>query len=261
MASLNHDRRGSGPPLVLLHGLGMDWRSWDPLLDRLAQQREVIAVDLPGHGASPVLDVEPTAYALTDAVQGLLGELGLERPHVAGVSTGGGVALELARRGAVATATAISPIGFWTPAERRWCQESLNNQWRLGPALRPVAPALVRNPVVRTLQFGQVFGKPWRLPPEAALQALDTFLSTQGFEATNAAFDHYVFTRGEELRDVPVTVLWGDHDWLLLPREGRRVPRAIPHARLVWLHGCGHIPFYDDPDAVVGALTEASARA
>ena len=256
MSGLHHVRRGSGPPLVLLHGLGMDWRGWEPVLDRLAEEREVIAVDLPGHGASPRLDRRPDCYALTDAVQELIGDT---RPAVAGVSTGGGVALELARRGAVASACAISPIGFWTDAERKWCQQSLRNQAVLGPRLRPLAPALLGNPVGRTLQLGQVFGKPWKVPGDVALRTLDTFLGTAGFEATNDAFDHYVFTRGEELRDVPVTVLWGTHDWLLLPRSGRRVPRAIPHARLTWLEGCGHIPFWDDPELVTRLVLESSA--
>ena len=255
MAALHHVRRGSGPPLVLLHGLGMDWQGWGPVLDGLAASREVIAVDLPGHGASPMLDRRPDCYALTDAVQALIGDT---RPAVAGVSTGGGIALELARRGAVSSATAISPIGFWTDAERKWCQESLRNQARLGPALRPIAPALARNPVARTLQFGQVFGRPWKLPADVAVRTLDTFLGTPGFEATNDAFDHYVFTRGEQLAGVPVTVLWGSHDWLLLPRCGRRVPRVIPHARLTWLEGCGHIPFWDDTELVTRLVLESA---
>jgi pimeloyl-ACP methyl ester carboxylesterase len=255
MSALHHVRRGSGPPLVLLHGLGMDWRGWEPVLDRLAATREVIAVDLPGHGASPMIDRRPDCYALTDAVHELIGDT---RPAVAGVSTGGGVALELARRGAVSSACAISPIGFWTDAERTWCQQSLRNQAVLGPRLRPVAPALLGNPVTRTLQLGQVYGKPWKVPGEVALRTLDTFLGTAGFEATNDAFDDYVFTRGDELRDVPVTVLWGTHDWLLLPRSGRRVPRAIPHARMTWLEGCGHIPFWDDPDLVTRLVLEST---
>ena len=261
MAALHHVTLGPGDggrPLVLLHGLGMDWRGWEPVLDRLARTREVIAVDLPGHGGSEPLDRRPDCYALTDAVASLVGD---GRPDVAGISTGAGVALELARRGLVSSATAISPIGFWTPRERAWCQQSLRNQAVLGPRIRPVAPLLLGNPVTRTLQMGQVFGRPWKMPADAALRTLDTFLGTVGFEATNDAFDHYVFGRGSELRDVPVTVLWGTRDWLLVPRSARRVPRAIPHARFEWLPGCGHIPFWDDPDLVTRLVLEGSGRA
>src|SRR3954466_12903334 len=111
MAALHHVRRGSGPTLVLLHGLGMDWRGWEPVLDRLAAEREVVAVDLPGHGESAVLDRRPDCYALTDAVQAFIGD---SRPHVAGVSTGGGIALELARRGGGPSGTAAPPLRFPT---------------------------------------------------------------------------------------------------------------------------------------------------
>ncbi|MFN2534598.1 MAG: alpha/beta fold hydrolase [Pseudonocardiaceae bacterium] len=48
--TLNHVRRGSGSPLLLVHGLGGGWRSWNPIIDGLAERREVIAVDLPGFG-------------------------------------------------------------------------------------------------------------------------------------------------------------------------------------------------------------------
>jgi pimeloyl-ACP methyl ester carboxylesterase len=236
----------------------MDWRGWEPVLSRLAESREVISVDLPGHGQSAPLSRRPDCYALTDAVQELIGDA---RPAVAGVSTGGGIALELARRGAISSAVAISPIGFWTPQERRWCQESLRNQARLGPLLRPLAPAILGTAFGRTTQLGQAFGKPWKVPAEVAVQTLDTFLATPGFEATNDAFDDYVFTRGDELRDVPVTVLWGSHDWLLLPREARRVARAIPSARFEWLPGCGHLPFWDDPDLVTRLVLEGSVPA
>ena len=52
---LAHDRRGSGPPLVLIHGIGSQWQMWQPVLDRLAREREVVALDLPGFGDSAEL--------------------------------------------------------------------------------------------------------------------------------------------------------------------------------------------------------------
>lgn len=49
---LSYERRGRGEPLLLIHGAGSDWRVWEPVMDLLASEREVIAVDLPGHGDS-----------------------------------------------------------------------------------------------------------------------------------------------------------------------------------------------------------------
>ena len=97
----------------------------------LAAARELVLIDLPGFGNSAALpdDTDSTIEALTDAVERFLPELGLERPHVAGNSLGGAVGLELARRDAVASVTAISPAGFWSrpskAASRRSLQASM----------------------------------------------------------------------------------------------------------------------------------------
>ena len=53
--SLAHVRRGSGPPLVLIHGIGSQWQMWQPVLDRVSREREVVALDLPGFGDSEEL--------------------------------------------------------------------------------------------------------------------------------------------------------------------------------------------------------------
>src|SRR5690349_7795608 len=104
---LEHTRTGSGPPILLMHGIGMDRTVWDPVVPLLAREHEVVAVDLPGFGTSAPLTGAVTVAALAAAVE----ELGLERPHAAGNSLGGGIALELGRRGSAASVCAISPIG------------------------------------------------------------------------------------------------------------------------------------------------------
>src|SRR3954452_16719490 len=78
-ARLAYDRTGSGEPLVLLHGQGFSRRSWDPIVDTLAADRDVIAVDLPGHGDSPrqPKGTGSAPHNLAVAVAELLDELGL----------------------------------------------------------------------------------------------------------------------------------------------------------------------------------------
>ncbi|OZC01177.1 alpha/beta fold hydrolase, partial [Rubricoccus marinus] len=56
--NMNYVRKGTGPPLLLVHGLGGTWRSWETVLDALAAERDVIAPDLPGFGETPPLDGE-----------------------------------------------------------------------------------------------------------------------------------------------------------------------------------------------------------
>ncbi|MFF8831263.1 alpha/beta fold hydrolase [Streptomyces sp. NPDC015131] len=116
-----YERCGAGEPLVLLHGLGDDRRVWDGVVP-LLPGRETIALDLPGFGDSPPLD-PAVPWDLDTAVAWLgvlFAGLRVERPHVAGHSLGGLIALCLGRAGLARTVTALAPAGFWTAAERRY---------------------------------------------------------------------------------------------------------------------------------------------
>lgn len=132
-----YERTGSGEPLLLLHGIGHHLRAWDPVTRILAAEREVIAVDLPGFGTSPALpDGVPYDLATVGRVLGAFcAELGLDRPHVAGNSLGGLLALELGRTELVRSVTALSPAGFWTEAERRYAFGTLRTMRRSALAL------------------------------------------------------------------------------------------------------------------------------
>ena len=76
-ARLHNVRRGNGRPLLLVHGLGGSWRSWDSVLEPLAREREVVAVDLPGFGTTPPLVGEVSIRTLADALTTWLREQGL----------------------------------------------------------------------------------------------------------------------------------------------------------------------------------------
>ncbi|MFD1730482.1 alpha/beta fold hydrolase [Deinococcus malanensis] len=92
-------RRGQGKPLLLIHGLGSSWRSWEPVLDVLSAQREVIALDLPGFGHTPPLPGKATFQRLADAVTDFLHQENLIGVDAVGSSMGARLVLELARRG------------------------------------------------------------------------------------------------------------------------------------------------------------------
>lgn len=255
-SGINFHRVGTGPPLVLLHGVGHHWQGWRPVIDLSTREYDLIACDLPGFGRSAPLPagVRPTILEYVEAFAGFFSELGLTRPHVAGNSMGGAIALELARRGAVASATALSPAGFWTRAERRYCQISLGVLARVPKPLRPSIRALAATRAGREILFRQTFGWPARLPADEAVATLDDAWTAPAFAAALAAFDDYDFTAGEELRATPVTVAWGRHDHLLI--HSRQAPRArarLPAARHLTL-GAGHVPFFDDPAAVAETI-------
>src|ERR1700761_1548896 len=124
---LNHRRSGTGEPLLLVHGIGSRWQMWEPVMERLAQDYDVIAVDLPGFGASPMPPpgTPPGIDSQVALVSEFLGQLGVERPHVAGNSMGGLLALEMATRGLARSATALSPAGFASRGEMAYGRVSL----------------------------------------------------------------------------------------------------------------------------------------
>jgi pimeloyl-ACP methyl ester carboxylesterase len=70
--NLHFVRRGTGRPLLLVHGIGGSWRSWNPILDALAAERDVLAVDLPDHGQTPQLVGEHSIATLADALTNFL---------------------------------------------------------------------------------------------------------------------------------------------------------------------------------------------
>ena len=146
--TLHHVRRGQGSPLLLVHGLGAGWRSWEPIIDDLAASREIIAVDLPGFGESPPLDGEVSIATLTDAVARFIDESGLHGVSTAGQSMGGRIVLELARRGVGGDTVALDPGGFWSDRELAIFSATLRPSIALVSALRwrssPCAPGPCR---------------------------------------------------------------------------------------------------------------------
>jgi pimeloyl-ACP methyl ester carboxylesterase len=257
-SGLHHDQEGDGPPLVLLAGIGSSGAAWRPVVPRLARERAVWSVDLPGFGCSAALPAgDPCGIeALAGAAERFFAEAGLERPHVAGNSLGGAVGLELGRRGSVASVTAISPAGFAGRAAQRFAGRSLRLSHWLGGRMRPLAPKLVTRPRLRRLLYGQMFAHPERLTPGEAYSHLVTMLDGGGFHDVLTELDGHRFA-GEI--GVPVTIAWGTRDALLLPAQALRARRLLPDARHVWLHGCGHVPMSDDPEQVARVLLEGSA--
>jgi pimeloyl-ACP methyl ester carboxylesterase len=254
---LNHHRVGTGEPLVLIHGLGSQWQVWRPLLEHLAPYRDVIAVDLPGFGDSPVLanGDAPTPQRLAEEVIELMDELGLERPVVAGNSLGGWVALEVARRDRARAAVASSPAGFGLPRELAWTKRRLIVERALAKSQAERAVPLVRNPVTRTAMFAGMIARPWLLPPDEAVGMYMNLADCPGFDATFVALHAANFSNGHEIT-VPVTIMWGTRDYLLLPRQGPRALRMLPNARLIRLKGAGHVPTYDAPREIARLLLE-----
>ncbi|KRD13207.1 MULTISPECIES: alpha/beta fold hydrolase [unclassified Streptomyces] len=257
--TVSYARVGRGEPLLLLHGIGHHRQAWDPVVDILAAERDVIAVDLPGFGVSPALP-DGLAYDLptTAAVFGAFCEaLELDRPHVAGNSLGGLLALELGREKLVRSVTALSPAGFWSEAERRYAFGVLVTMRQISRRLPlPLVERLARTAAGRTALTSTIYARPGRRSPEAVVAETLALAQATGFDQTLRAGTTVRFT--DDLPGIPVTVGWGARDWLLVRRQGVRAKQVIPAARLVRLPGCGHCPMNDDPALVARVILDGS---
>ncbi|MFD7136605.1 alpha/beta fold hydrolase [Streptomyces sp. NPDC059894] len=257
--TVSYARVGRGEPLLLLHGIGHHRQAWDPVVDILAAERDVVAVDLPGFGASPALP-DGLAHDLpttTAVLAAFCAALGLERPDVAGNSLGGLLALELAREKRVRSVTALSPAGFWSEAERRYAFGVLLAMRRISQRLPvPLVERLSRTAAGRTALTSTIYARPGRRSPEAVVAETLALARATGFDQTLRAGTAVRFT--DDLPGTPVTVAWGTRDLLLVRRQGVRAKQIIPKARLVRLPGCGHCPMNDDPALVARVLLDGS---
>ncbi|MGI8846351.1 MAG: alpha/beta fold hydrolase, partial [Thermoleophilaceae bacterium] len=135
---MNFVRKGSGTPLLLIHGLGGSVRSFDPIVDALAAEREVVIPDLPGFGDSPPLAGEVSIATLADVIEAFMDEHDVRGVDAAGSSMGARLVLELARRGSVGAVVSLDPGGFWNRRERKVFGASVALSVRLVRLLEPM---------------------------------------------------------------------------------------------------------------------------
>lgn len=257
---MNHIRRGTGKPLLLIHGLGSSWRSWEPVIDALAAEREVIAVDLPGFGETPPLPGEVSIATLADAVTEFLNENDLLGVDVVGSSMGARLVLELARRGVVGAVVSLDPGGFWQGWERPFFFLSIAVSVRLVRLLQPVMPWITGNPVARTLLFAQFSAHPWKLSPKVCLTEMRTFAASPSFDPLLAQLVDGPTQQGVPSGSTlgPIVIGWGRQDRVCLPRQAARAVKLFPDARLHWFNHSGHFPQWDVPQETVRLILDST---
>jgi pimeloyl-ACP methyl ester carboxylesterase len=257
---LNHIRRGKGEPLLLLHSLGGSLVQWAPVMDLLAAEREVVAVDMPGFGESPELPegVSPRAVNLATAVLDFYDALGVEgTPAVAGISLGAWVAIECARQRGASAAVALCPAGFWRrspdPYDRRVARRR-----RRGRALRPLFRPMMHTARGRRETLGRFIYRPERLSPDEAHAIAKAYVTAPAYDDASALMRA---GRVEELKSIkaPITLAWAEHDTLVRnkPLPAKLLPKRVEQ---VVLPGCGHVPTWDDPELVARVVLAGARR-
>jgi pimeloyl-ACP methyl ester carboxylesterase len=259
-AWLNHVRLGHGEPLILLHSLGGSLVQWSPVMEQLAEEREVIAIDMPGFGESPPLPegIRPRAANLATAVLDFYDALGIEEsPAVAGISLGGWVAIECARQGGASAVVALCPAGFW----KRSPQSSnvrLARARRRGRAARGLLRPIMSTERGRRRALGRFIHRPERLSPGEAEAIARAYVTAPAYDEASALMRA---GRVEELKGIkaPITLAWAEHDNLVRnrPLPKKLLPRRVEQ---VELPGCGHVPTWDDPDLVARVVLAGARR-
>jgi pimeloyl-ACP methyl ester carboxylesterase len=249
---------GSGPPLVLLHGLMGTHAYWRPFARRLASRHTVVLIDLPGHGDSDPLrpfDFVSCARVVADASEAA----GITRPIVAGHSLGSAVAVHWAAQREVAGVMPISPIGG-APLE----VEVPSWEIPLGRALLAVLPlwewVASRPGIVRSLIFGSFVAMQRLddLDPVMARQILRGAVGTAGVvEDLLAPLDGLDLRALARRVQAPALVCWGEMDRLGVS-NGPGLAEAL-HAESVAIPDVGHMPMLESPYALLAAFRTISA--
>jgi pimeloyl-ACP methyl ester carboxylesterase len=256
-------RRGTGKPLLLVHGLGGSARSWGPVFDALTRERDVIAVDLPGFGTTPPLPGAVTISALADALTSYLEANGLIGIDAAGSSMGARLVVEMARRGGVlGGVVALDPGGFWRGWQRYAFYISIYLSIRLVRALRPMLPFFTRHAFTRALLLAQFSAHPSKLSPQLTLDELENYVASPSFDELlkNLAFGEPQEGASRGTLKKPLIIGWGRRDRICFPAEASRAQALFPDAQLHWFEDCGHFPHWDYPQAsanlILGALSD-----
>jgi pimeloyl-ACP methyl ester carboxylesterase len=251
---IRYVRRGSGPPVVLVHGLASSIYTWAAVLPRLAERYDVVAIDLPGFGGSdipPRLDASIADRLLPEVMDGL----GLARASLAGNSLGGAISAVTAARHPerVDRLVLIDAAAYnFNPADRP-------------PLLRAMARvptrlvrALPHRPLMRQ-GLKQVYYDDTKVTEERVEEYLAGMSRPGAREAAQA-----LLTQGDDfglpgaLRQVraPTLVIWGREDAWIPVAHADRFVRDIPGARSVILERCGHVPQEERPEEVARLIDE-----
>ncbi|WP_448657765.1 alpha/beta fold hydrolase [Sphingomonas sp. CJ99] len=258
--NIHHTRLGRGKPLLLIHGLGGSHRSWDTVSTALAEARDVIAIDLPGHGQTPSEADSGTFVGLTRGLEEWLVNEHLEGIDMVGSSMGARLVLEMARRGRAGAVVALDPGGFWQGWERMFFRTTITASIALVRAMQPALPTITRNVASRTALMLQLSARPWVLPPSLVLNELRSFAETSTFDSLVKDLASGPMQEGPANTDAPVVIGWGRKDRLCLPRQASRATVAFPKAKLHWFEQSGHFPMWDQPNATVTVILNATGQ-
>ena len=244
---------GSGPPLILIHGIGASRHSWDGLVRHLRDDFRCISYDLRGHGKSPLPAPPYTLDDLVEDLELLRQELGLARVHLAGHSLGGMIGPAYARR----YPQHVLSLGLYSTAAFRTEYDSAKVRGVVS-AMRTKGIA----PVLETLKDRWFTPEFAARAPEVITRRMQQVIETDQ-EVFLSVFDIYAQTEmAPWLHEIthPSLVLTGENDGGCNPRLNREIAAAMPAAELAILPGLRHAILLEAPDVVAGPVLQFLRR-
>ncbi|MCH1868022.1 alpha/beta fold hydrolase [Nocardioides sp. CFH 31398] len=248
------DRLGSGPPLVMLHGTPWSSALWRPVADVLSERFTVHLWDMPGYGASSKHVDHPVDLATQgELFRHLLGEWGLERPHVVAHDIGGAVALRarLLHGASYASLCLVDVVAL-----RPWGSEFFTLVKEHAPVLQQLPPAIHRGAVEAYVRGASHRG----LRNEDLAVLVDPWTGEEG----QAAFYRQVAQADEAHTDEvepsygdltePFHVVWGAEDTWIPVDRAHRLASLVPRATVTVVPGAGHLIHLDAPEALTAEL-------
>jgi pimeloyl-ACP methyl ester carboxylesterase len=250
-ARVNYVELGQGAPLLFVHGLSGCWQNWLENIPHFARHHRVIALDLPGFGASPMPPWELTIPAYGRFVRDFCERLGIDRCALVGNSMGGFIATEVAitEPERVEDLTLVSAAGITWARARREPAEMLG---RVGRAAAPLMLrfelSAIRRPKFRHRAFAGVFHDPNALRRELLWEnVVPAFQSPGYFDAMRNLVGYDIRDRLEEI-GVPTLIVWGRNDRVVpVPAAFSYRKRIGDNAELVIFDECGHVPQLERP--------------
>ena len=245
---------GARETVLLVHGYGSSSASYAPVMDALARHLRVLAIDLPGFGKSDRREGDYSPDALADVLADVLTQKGVQRAHVVGHSWGSSVVLAFARRHPERLDKLVI-ISGWVYDEQllpvmRWARVP-----GLGEALYG---AFYANAIGERLYLNFVDPS---LVTQKVVEEVEKQMALEGAVAAALAaargMHRFAETEGE-YRTIknPTLLLWGRDDRVARLAFGERLARELPHAELVVLPRCGHIPMWECTGETAAALTD-----
>jgi pimeloyl-ACP methyl ester carboxylesterase len=252
---------GDGPPLVLVHGVGANRGVWSEVIDPLAGERRVVALDLPGFGDSAAVGEGFDLGRVADVVAEASEERAGGPFDLLGHSLGGAVCLNLAARhpALVRSLVLLAPAGFAPRSAPLALGLGAASEAFLA-ARRTVGVPLAGNPLARrTLLWGAVARGDRLSPATARFMLRASADATRLGEAVKAAAAADLQATLAEL-PMPIGVLWGERDRIVAPAALDRIRDARPGVPVETIAGAGHVPQLEAPEAFRAALARVERR-